>query len=137
MITNNVAEISSDRQSSQTSSFDIREHAQKLEPTKERNKYICPVCGGNDFAVNPNNGAYHCFNSDCSPEDIRNAIAPLPEREFTPRSPRPRNTAPKLKPVALPEGLQLVRVKDVDRTYALTKKARYALSKLRKRPSDR
>ncbi len=54
--------------------FDIRDYIDKLTPTKEKNKYICPVCDGNDFSINPSNGAYSCFHG-CESRDIREALS--------------------------------------------------------------
>jgi putative DNA primase/helicase len=34
-------------QNSSTGSFDIRDHLDKLEPGKGKDKYTCPVCQGN------------------------------------------------------------------------------------------
>lgn len=110
-MSNTIAEISDNRQSSQGSKFDIREHIEKLEPTNQKDKYICPVCGGNDFSVNPHTGAYHCFNNECEPKDIRNAIAPR-EKNF--QRVIPRSFAPKLKQLGLPSGVTLVRIDGVN-----------------------
>lgn len=56
-------------------SFDIRNFVDQLEPTKEKNKYICPVCEGHNLSINPSNGKYQCFNN-CQCPDIREAIKP-------------------------------------------------------------
>ncbi|MEA5504999.1 DUF5906 domain-containing protein [Halotia wernerae UHCC 0503] len=55
--------------------FDIRNFIDQLEPTKEKNKYICPVCEGHNLSINPSNGKYQCFNN-CQCPDIREAIKP-------------------------------------------------------------
>ncbi|HEY9807071.1 MAG TPA: hypothetical protein V6D04_10915, partial [Candidatus Obscuribacterales bacterium] len=55
--------------------FDIREHLDKLDPTKNKNRYICPVCNGNNLTVDPETGKYQCW-SGCECKDIREAIAP-------------------------------------------------------------
>ncbi len=62
-----------------TGSFDIRNHLEKLEPGKGKDKYICPVCGGRNLNVESKTGKYKCFTSDCAPADIREAIKPLSE----------------------------------------------------------
>ena len=106
---NKIAIITNNSQSSQGSSFDIREHYGKLEPANEKNKYICPVCGGNDFSINPKTGAYYCFNNGCEPEDIRNAITPReknPQRVNSNRS----SSVPKLERL----GVALVRIEGAD-----------------------
>ncbi|ODH00707.1 hypothetical protein A4S05_31975 [Nostoc sp. KVJ20] len=59
-------------------SFDIRNFVDQLEPAKEKNKYICPACGGHNLGINPSNGKYQCFNN-CQCPDIREAIKPWSE----------------------------------------------------------
>lgn len=58
--------------------FDIRNFAEQLIPAKEKGKYICPVCNGNDLGVDPDTGAYNCFNG-CECKDIREALKPWVE----------------------------------------------------------
>ncbi|MBC1300134.1 hypothetical protein GNF11_35685, partial [Nostoc sp. UCD122] len=36
--------------------FDIRNFQDQLEPSKAKNKFICPVCGGNDLSIVPETG---------------------------------------------------------------------------------
>ena len=67
--------------------FNILDHVGKLTPDKRKNRYICPVCGGNNLEINPTNRKYKCF-SNCECEDIRAAIAPLPNPE--PKAIRPK-----------------------------------------------
>ena len=64
---------------SQASSFDIRDHLDKLEPGKGKNKYTCPVCEGRNLSVEPKSGKFKCWSGDCSSADIREAIRPLSE----------------------------------------------------------
>jgi hypothetical protein len=72
--------------------FDIRNHIDNLEPNpKEKGKYICPVCGGNDLAISAQTGAYNCFSNGCAPKDIRNLIAPLEKGQRPPKTPQRRN----------------------------------------------
>jgi len=75
--------------------FSILEHLSKLEPSDHAGKYICPACGGNDFSVNEETGAYNCFNDTSAKHraEIRNAIAPL-ERWERPQRPYQRYTFP-------------------------------------------
>jgi putative DNA primase/helicase len=68
-----------DSDKSSANSFDIRDHLDKLEPGKGKNKYTCPVCGGCNLSVEPKTGAYKCWSGDCSSADIREAIRPLAE----------------------------------------------------------
>ncbi len=78
-----------------SSSFSILDHLDKLERAKA-GKYICPVCGGNDLSISAKTGAYTCFSNLCDPADIRNALAPLPQRDGAAdyRSLRPKKKKP-------------------------------------------
>jgi len=76
---------------SMTSGFSMLNFLDKLEPNpKEKNKYICPVCGGNDLSVHPESGAYQCFSNGCDTADIRNAVAPAEKRKGSARERKPR-----------------------------------------------
>lgn len=55
--------------------FDIRNFLENLTPTKEKNRYICPVCEGHNLTIEPNTGEYQCWNG-CECKDIREAIKP-------------------------------------------------------------
>jgi putative DNA primase/helicase len=55
--------------------FDIREHIEKLVPAKGKDRYICPVCEGDNLTINPKDGKYKCW-SGCECKGIRNAISP-------------------------------------------------------------
>jgi putative DNA primase/helicase len=55
---------------------DIRNFLDKLEPTKEKGKFICPVCGGKNLSISPKTGAYQCFSGGCDSKEIWRAIAP-------------------------------------------------------------
>jgi putative DNA primase/helicase len=93
-----------------TSSFDIRNFSDRLEPAKENNKFICPNCQGHNLSIDPNTGEYQCWNG-CECKDIREAIKPwdqvLEERNqgnYTPSSkvtPIRRKTK-KPQPVPIP-----------------------------------
>ena len=52
--------------------FNFLDHLYKLEPTDRSNRYICPVCGGNDLTVS-DSGAYSCWHG-CPSSDIRKAL---------------------------------------------------------------
>jgi putative DNA primase/helicase len=58
--------------------FDIRDFTESLTPSKEKNKYICPVCEGHNLSINPGDGRYQCFNG-CDCADIREALKPWQE----------------------------------------------------------
>ncbi len=55
--------------------FDIRDYLEKLTSAKEKNRYICPVCEGNNLTIEPNTGEYQCWNG-CECKDIREAVSP-------------------------------------------------------------
>ncbi|MBD2358923.1 hypothetical protein H6G41_30725 [Tolypothrix sp. FACHB-123] len=55
--------------------FDIRNFIEKLTPTKEKNRYICPVCEGNNLTIDQKTGKYQCWNG-CECRDIREAVSP-------------------------------------------------------------
>ncbi|MHC5674936.1 DUF5906 domain-containing protein [Nostoc sp.] len=93
-------------------SFDIRNFQDQLEPSKAKNKFICPVCGGNDLSIVPETGKYQCFNG-CECKHVREAIKPwaevLAERagaNYTTspkaRIPKPKRILPKSAPI--PDG---------------------------------
>jgi hypothetical protein len=67
-----------------TTTFSILDHLDKLTPAKGKNRYLCEVCGKNNFTLDPKTGEYQCWDG-CSVADIRNAVAPLPKK-----SPRPQ-----------------------------------------------
>ena len=58
--------------------FDIRNFTDRLTPASKNNRYICPVCGGNNLTINPKDGKYKCWN-ECECRDIREAVAPWDE----------------------------------------------------------
>jgi putative DNA primase/helicase len=89
--------------------FDIRNFQDQLEPSKVKNKFICPVCGGNDLSIVPETGKYQCFN-DCECKDIREAIKPWAEvvaeragANYTPslnrNAAKPKRILPKSVPI--------------------------------------
>jgi len=102
-------------------SFDIRNFLQQLEPSKAKDKFICPVCGGNDLSIVPETGKYRCFNG-CECKHVREAIKPwaevLAERagaNYTPclnrLAAKPKRILPKSAPI--PDGeLGLVMLTD-------------------------
>ncbi|AVH68519.1 primase-like DNA-binding domain-containing protein [Nostoc sp. 'Peltigera membranacea cyanobiont' N6] len=102
-------------------SFDIRNFQDQLEPSKAKNKFICPVCGGNDLSIVPETGKYRCFNN-CECKDIREAIKPWAEvvaeragANYTPSlnrlAAKPKRILP--KPAPIPDGeLGLVMLTD-------------------------
>lgn len=54
--------------------FDIRNFTDKLTHVNGE-KYICPVCGGNNLSISKKSGAYKCWNG-CQEKDIREAVSP-------------------------------------------------------------
>jgi putative DNA primase/helicase len=100
-----------------TGSFDIREHLDKLTPGKEKNKFVCPVCGGHNLGIDPKTGKYRCFTSECPSADIREAIRPLAEflaeRKGEQPAPQPKKPRAKKKEhsaVTIPIGAKLLRL---------------------------
>ena len=55
--------------------FNILDHRHKLEKAKDKDRYICPNCGGNDLTIRPKDGAYKCWHG-CECSDIREAVSP-------------------------------------------------------------
>jgi hypothetical protein len=45
----------------QPNRFSILQYLDKLTPTKRKGRYHCPICGGNDFTINPKNGLFSCW----------------------------------------------------------------------------
>lgn len=67
--------------------FDIRGYLDRLTPAKGKNRYICPACEGNNLTIEPNTGEYQCW-SGCPCQEIRDIIAPLPEKPPRPKQER-------------------------------------------------
>ncbi|NJN13790.1 MAG: helicase superfamily 3, partial [Richelia sp. RM1_1_1] len=88
---------------SNSQSFDIRNHIEKLTPAEKKDRYYCPVCEGNNFTINKDTGAYQCWNG-CEVADIRNAVAPLKEKSTRTAWRKPIPKAKTFKPVPIPEG---------------------------------
>ncbi|MHC5861874.1 primase-like DNA-binding domain-containing protein [Nostoc sp.] len=103
-------------------SFDIRNFQDQLEPSKAKDKFICPVCGGNDLSIVPETGKYQCFNG-CECKHVREAIKPWAEvvaeragANYTPslnrNAAKPKRILP--KPAPIPDGeLGLVMLTDI------------------------
>jgi predicted P-loop ATPase len=99
------------------SSFDIREHLDKLEPGKGKNKYVCPVCSKRNLGVDPETGAYQCWSGGCSTTEIKEAIRPLAEflaerkgEQPAPQVKKPRAKKKKYPPALIPIGAKLLRL---------------------------
>src|SRR4028119_464446 len=104
-------------QNSSTGSFDIRDHLDKLEPGKGKNKYVCPVCSKRNLGVDPDTGAYQCWSGGCSTTEIKEAIRPLAEflaerkgEEPAPKAKKPRVKKREQAPVPIPIGAKLLRL---------------------------
>ncbi|WP_446684865.1 DUF3987 domain-containing protein (plasmid) [Cyanobacterium sp. IPPAS B-1200] len=50
--------------------FRIGEHLDLFTPTTTKGKYICPICGGDDFSISKDGQKYNCYNSggECNKE---------------------------------------------------------------------
>lgn len=86
--------------------FDIREHIDTLTPAKGKNRYVCPVCSGNNLTIDPNTGEYQCWNG-CECKDIREAVSPWDEVKGKSERSADRTTKGKPKPptpALIPEG---------------------------------
>jgi predicted P-loop ATPase len=105
-------------QNSSTGSFDIRDHLDKLEPGKGKNKYVCPVCSKRNLGVDPDTGAYQCWSGGCSTAEIKEAIRPLAEflaerngEKLPQPTKKPRARKKKEYPLApIPIGAKLLRL---------------------------
>ena len=115
---NSASDFPENSDKSSANSFDIRDHLDKLDPGKGKNKYTCPVCGGRNLSVEPKTGAYKCWSSDCSSADIREAIRPLADFLAERKGERPPQQAkkPRVKKkkeypsVPIPMGATLLRL---------------------------
>src|SRR4028118_212516 len=112
-----ASDFTEDSDKSRANSFDIRDHLDKLEPGKGKNKYTCPVCGGRNLSVAPKTGQYKCWSGDCASADIREAIRPLAEFLAQCKGERParQTRKPKAKkkeypPTPIAHGAKLLRL---------------------------
>ncbi len=92
-----------------SSAFSILDHIDKLEPAKGSDRYICPVCDGNDLTIETKTGKYQCWHG-CECSEIREAISPWSEiiansnNGFYPnKKPRFKQKKPTPPPSPLPE----------------------------------
>jgi len=92
----------------QFEAFSILDHIDKLETAKGSDRYICPVCSGNDLTIEIKTGKYKCWHG-CECSDIREALSPWKDIANNNNGFYP-NQKPKFKPkkptlpVSLPEG---------------------------------
>jgi putative DNA primase/helicase len=106
-----------DEHSASKASFDIRDHLDKLEPGKGKDKYVCPVCSKRNLGVDPDTGAYQCWSGGCSTAEIKEAIRPLAEflaerkgEQPAPQVKKPRVKKKKYPPALIPIGVKLLRL---------------------------
>ncbi len=99
-----------------TACFDIRNFTDRLTPAKGSNRYICPVCGGNNLTIDPNSTKYKCW-SGCECRDIREAIAPWDEVKGNntnrTRVSRKRKKSRSPAPAPIPDEIQLARLPEL------------------------
>lgn len=59
--------------------FDIREHLEQLIPSGKgkRGKYLCPICGDDNFTIRAKDGAFQCWGSGCEPTAIIKHLSPI------------------------------------------------------------
>jgi predicted P-loop ATPase len=108
----------SNGQNSSASTFDIRDHLDKLEPGKGKDAYTCPVCQGKRLTFNKETGAYQCWSGGCSTDDIKEAIRPLADFLAERNGQQPPQSAKKPRarkkkeypPVQIPIGAKLLRL---------------------------
>ena len=62
------------KSSSELEKFDIRNFLDQIIPTKQKGRYICPVCNEKNFTIGQS-GEYQCWNG-CDCKDIREAVSP-------------------------------------------------------------
>lgn len=44
--------------------FRLCDYTHLFTKTTEKDKYICPICGGHNLSIKPNSPVFNCFNSD-------------------------------------------------------------------------
>lgn len=61
--------------------FEIQSHVHKLTPKEngEKNYYHCPVCGDDNFYVDPRSHKWGCFSTGCDHQSIIEALSPKSE----------------------------------------------------------
>ena len=106
--------------------FNIHDYVERLTPSKERNRYHCPVCQSPKFTLDKKGGRGTCWEGGCSNEEIQNAILPPSEAQellATDREEkRKRRVAYNLTPVhieefaasAVPEDLARRNIRSVE-----------------------
>lgn len=95
----------------ESKAFNFLDHIDKLTSAKQKGRYHCPACGGDNFTFSAD-GKYRCW-SGCDSKDIREAIAPWQGTKSNRliSTPRKAKLKPAPKPVLIPEGeLQLARL---------------------------
>ncbi len=105
--------------------FDIRNYVERLIPTGQKNRFVCPVCNGSNLTIQSETGAYQCWNG-CEVADIRQAIAPTEKTtNFLHKSKRkPSKEKPK-KTINIPSGATLLiaaELSDIPKPKPLTPK---------------
>ncbi|MEC4896331.1 MAG: helicase superfamily 3, partial [Oscillatoria sp. PMC 1051.18] len=90
--------------------FDIRNHIDQLTPnTKEKGKYICPVCGGHNLSINARTGEYNCWNCHDT-EGIAKHLNPYKQKTSSGKKlSRSRKTKSRQqeRPAPIPETIEL------------------------------
>ncbi len=102
--------------------FDIRNFTDRLTPAKGANRYICPACDGNNMTIDPQNGAYQCWNG-CDNKEIRDTVAPLEKApRASTKAARPLTAAKPTKVVKAPAAPAKAPRPKADRTWVYTDK---------------
>ncbi|MEG3922973.1 phage/plasmid primase, P4 family [Microcoleus sp. T3_A4] len=99
------------------STFDIREHIDRLTPSKKgKNYYECPVCQGSSLSIDPKSGKFKCWSGDCESASIREAIRPWSEvrggaiPSYRPAPKKASRQQPKPKVAPIPANLRLLQL---------------------------
>lgn len=81
----------------QDNAFQIGDHLDLFTPTQALNKYICPVCGGNDLSISQDGIKYNCYNSggECNPQIKKWVCEKKGIGKKSKRNPRVNFTPPK------------------------------------------
>ena len=54
---------------------DLRDYIDVLEKAPDKDKYICPLCNGNDLSIGKN--GFTCYSGNCNPQEIYKSVKQL------------------------------------------------------------
>jgi putative DNA primase/helicase len=97
---------------SQAATFDLRNFTASLNILKSESTQLvceCPVCGKHRLTINKKSGAYQCWSGGCATADIREALAPQPNRRHsTPHRQRVTRQISQKQEPPVPQSVDLV-----------------------------